>query len=179
MGKVVLYIASSLDGYIAKPNGNLDWLTSVPNPESGDYGYQDLLDQTDIIIMGKSTYLEVLSFDIEWPYGNHQTFVVTHDQQFQPTTPHTFTLSSNIHEFVNHHKNKSQKNCWLVGGGKLISHFLAENLLDRMILTLIPITLGRGISLFPPHTSETQWSLIKTNAFNTGVVNLTYDKKSP
>ena len=78
MSLMKLYIAMTLDGYIAKPDGNLDWLTSIPYPEDGsDYGYQELLDSLEVAVMGRSTYEEVLKLSPEWPYANLKSYVVT------------------------------------------------------------------------------------------------------
>jgi dihydrofolate reductase len=77
MPLTILYIATSIDGFIARPDGNLDWLTSTPMPESGDYGYTALLESTDTIIMGRKTYDELIGFGGEWPYSGFNTYVVS------------------------------------------------------------------------------------------------------
>lgn len=78
MGKIKVYIAASLDGYIARPDGDLDWLTEFPNPTKEDYGYNEMLTSVDTVIMGGRTYHELSCMDILWPYKDKKTFVVSH-----------------------------------------------------------------------------------------------------
>ena len=176
MPKVILYIATSLDGFIARPDGNLDWLTSFPQPKSGDYGYNDLLNSISTIVMGRKTYDEILAFGIEWPYTEYNTYVVTKNKSYKTTTPNTFTLNENLGTFVKSIKDKSEKDIWLVGGGSLVTAFINENILDKMIISKVPVLLGEGIPLFAHKPKETSWELKNTQAFDTGIVNLTYEK---
>lgn len=177
MSNVILYIATSLDGFIARPNGNIDWLTSVPNPATGgDYGYAELLDSISTTIMGRKTYDEVIGFGIEWPYTGLDTFVVTTNKHFEIKSPDTYPLTENLKAFVTDLKQKADKDIWLVGGGQLITTFINIGLLDRMIITIIPKLIGEGIPLFASKPAETDWKLISAQSFDTGVVNLTYDK---
>lgn len=177
MGKTVLYIATSLDGKIARKNGSLDWLFAWPNPNQLDYGYGQFLSTIGNIVMGKNTYNEIIGFGVDWPYTGMNTYVVTTDKDFILSSPDTFIVSGNLTAFVNELKQKSEKDVWLVGGGQLIAVFLYNDLLDRMILTLIPTTIGEGISLFAEIAKETTWNLTNVERFETGLVNLTYDRK--
>ena len=174
MPKVILYIATTLDGFIAKPDGNLDWLTSTPPPETGDYGYAALLNSTEAIVMGRKTYEEVLGFGIDWPYPDYKTYVVSSDKNFTVKTDNTFAAGGDLRGLVARLKADCRKDIWLVGGGKLISAFLNEELLDKMIITIVPKNLGEGIRLFPDTTKEIDWTLTDVQKFNTGLVNLTY-----
>ncbi|MCU7551430.1 dihydrofolate reductase family protein [Chitinophagaceae bacterium LB-8] len=176
MSRVILYIATSLDGFIARPDGNIDWLNSVPNPATGDYGYTELLESIGTMFMGRKTYDEVIGFGIEWPYPGIDTFVVTTDKNLEIKSPNTYLLTENIKDFVTELKKNAEKDIWLVGGGQLITTFINNGLLDRMIITIIPKLIGEGIPLFAENTAETVWKLIKTEPFDTGLVNLTYDK---
>ncbi len=177
MNKVVLYIAASLDGFIARPDGNLDWLNALPNPDQIDYGYADFLSSIGSTIMGKNTYNEIIGFGVEWPYPGLDSYVVTSDTEFKVSSPATFALHADLNKFITGLKQKTDKDIWLIGGGQLITYFLNHDLLDRMILTLIPTVLGEGIPLFPNKPKESSWTLSKVEQFNTGVVSLTYDKK--
>lgn len=176
MSRTTLYIATTLDGKIARKDGSLDWLIGFPNPDQIDYGYEQFLSTVGTTIMGKNTYREITGFGVDWPYTGMNSYVVTTDKDFIPTTPDTFILSTNLKDFVNDLKNRNEKDIWLIGGGKLIASFLDNDLLDRMILTLIPVTIGEGIPLFPDITKDTAWTLTNVERFETGVVNLTYDK---
>lgn len=175
MSSIKLYIATTIDGYIARPDGNIDWLTSLPYPENGDYGYTDLLNSIEAAIMGRKTYEEMLGFGIEWPYKNLKTYIVTSDKDYQVATPNTFVIHSDLKKTVIEIKSKAHKDIWLIGGGQLISSFLENNLLEQMILTIVPKILGEGIRLFPDRTKESDWKITKVEPFTTGLVNLTYD----
>lgn len=177
MNKIRLYIATTLDGYIARENGDLDWLMSFPNPNKIDYGYAAFYNEISTVIMGRSTYEEILGFDIEWPYGNCETYVISSDSELAISTENTKVLSDLSIENVKAIKKAANKDLWLVGGGKVISEFLNLGLVDEMLLTLIPVVLGKGISLFPNQPKETHFTLQSAQTFETGAVNLTYIKK--
>lgn len=174
--KTVLYIAMSLDGYIAKPDGNLDWLTTVPNPSEGDYGYEDLISKVGTIVMGRRTYKEVIGFGVEWPYPEQETYVVTFNHQLKIESPNTYVLTGDIANFIDRKKQSADKDIWLVGGGQLVTHFINADLIDNMIITIIPKTIGEGIPLFTDLVKETSWQLLETKSYDTGVVNLTYKR---
>jgi len=176
MSKVVLYIAQSLDGFIARPDGTLDWLTSTPNPETGDYGYAALLESIEALIMGRKTYDEVMGFGLEWFYTGLDTYVATQNKNFEIKSPDTYLLTENLTDFVTNLKKKTKKDIWLVGGGELVTTFINLGLLDKMIISIIPKIIGEGISLFAKKPLETDWILESVQSFNTGVVNLTYKK---
>jgi dihydrofolate reductase len=177
MGKVVLYIATSLDGFIAGPKGELEWLHAIPMPEQGDYGYSALISSIHATIMGRKTYDLVMSFGVEWPYPGLISYIATTDKNFKVSSPETFTIQKDLLSFVHELKASSEKDIWLIGGGNLITYFLNHDLLDRMILTMIPTIIGEGLPLFPDKPKVSQWKLVATEQFNTGVVNLTYDTK--
>jgi dihydrofolate reductase len=177
MTKTVLYIATSLDGFIARPDGKLDWLTSVPNPQTGDYGYAELLKSIGTTIMGRNTYEEIIRFGVDWPYIGLNSFVVTTNKALKIKSPDTYTLTANLKDFVIELKKKTEKDIWLIGGGHLITTFINEGLLDRMIITVIPKIIGEGLPLFTGKPKETNWKLAEAKSFDTGVVNLTYEKE--
>lgn len=178
MGKVILYIAASLNGCIAKPDGNLDWLTSIPAPSTGgDYGYTELLDRISTIIMGRKTYEEVLKMDIKWPYSQCTTYVISRQSDISIQSPKTY-LVNNFKEVVLHLKNSLSKDIFLVGGGQLITAFLQADLIDTMIITFVPKILEEGIPLFSPKPKESEWNLIGVDTFDTGLISVVYDKKT-
>ncbi len=176
MFKTVLYIATSLDGFIARPDGSLDWLTSVPSPDTGDYGYAAFLERIGTTIMGRLTYDEIIGFGVEWPYAGLDTYVATKNSALKIQSPDTYLLTEDLREFVTELKRKAKNDIWLVGGGQLITAFINEGLLDKMIITIIPKIIGEGIPLFAGLSGETSWKLTETQSFDTGVVNLTYEK---
>lgn len=175
MPKTVLYIATSLDGYIARTDNGLDWLEEFENSET-DYGYKDFISSVGTILMGRKTYETVLGFGIDWPYKDFHTVVVTTKMEFLVQAPNTFLLHNHLGEFLTRLKHTQEKDIWLVGGGELLKTFINENLLDTMILTIIPKLLGSGIPLFPQGILETRWALLKSVSYPKGVINLVYSK---
>jgi dihydrofolate reductase len=176
MPKVILYIATSLDGKIARSDGSVDWLESLPNPNGLDYGYAEFLAGIGTTIMGRKTYEVVLGFGVDWPYVGLQSYVATSDQAYVTSTPDTFRVSYDLAAFVGQLKSTTEKDIWLIGGGELIRYFLEKDLLDEMILTIFPTILGEGIQLFPGHLKESNWQLMDIKSFETGIVNLTYQR---
>lgn len=176
MGKLILYIASSLDGYIARPDGSIDWLTSLPNPSSEDYGYTELLARISTIVMGRKTYDDIIGFDMEWPYSGLTTFVVSSDKSWMPRSPESYLLQGEVKQALQKLKSDAEKDVWLVGGATLITAALRHKLLDTMIIAVIPTIIGAGIPLFSGDTGESKWALTEVKSFDTGVVNLTYQK---
>lgn len=176
MREICLFIATSLDGFIARENGSLDWLVNIPNPSQTDHRYNEMIENTDVIVMGWKTYNEILSFGIEWPYEYCKTFVVTRKQDFVPSTGNTFVLNKIDAGTIQFLKNQSSKNIWLAGGGSLVTQFLNHGAIDEMTISIVPIILGKGIRLFVDEPSETQFETVKTELFDTGIVNLVYRK---
>ena len=174
MAKIRLYIAATLDGYIARENGSLDWLFEIPNPGNIDHGYKSLMENTDVVVMGRKTYEEVLGFGIEWPYSEQKTFVFTTRKDFSPKTAGTFLMDEVSESSVKMLRAESMKGIWLVGGGELVSHFLRCKAVDELIISVIPVILGKGIRLFIEGVPETRLRFIHSESFETGIVNLSY-----
>lgn len=177
MKKVKLYIASSLDGYIAKKDDNLDWLTQFPNPNQLDYGYSAFIKGVDTVIMGNRTYQEILGFGVDWPYADKQSYIFSRNKGLAIKSVNTVLFNEDVKEGVETLKRQDGKDIWLVGGGGLIGTFLELELIDEMTLTLIPTMLGEGIRLFPEINKETNFQLVESTAFENGIVNLVYRKK--
>jgi dihydrofolate reductase len=170
MRKVILFIASSLDGYIARTSGAVDWLFTVN--ENQDYGYADFLASIDTVLMGRRTYEQVLSFG-EFPYKGIQCFVFSRTHGGKRDEHVTF-ISDNIESFVKGLKNGTGKNIWLVGGSEVIQFFMSHDLIDEFIISVHPIILGDGIPLFRAPLPTKMLSFKKCRAFDTGLVQLTY-----
>jgi dihydrofolate reductase len=176
LSKTILFIAISLDGYIARIDGDIDWLTSIPNPDQGDYGYANLINSIGTIIMGRKTYESILGFGIPWPYEEFTTYIVTENSGYTVQSPNTFTLTHHVKEYVTQLQQDSNKDIWIVGGSSLVRTLLSLDLIDKMIISIIPTMIGEGIPLFLPNSISRDWNLVETKQFNTGVVNLIYEK---
>ena len=177
MSRIQLFIATTLDGFIAREDGSLDWLLQLSNPSGTDHGYNEFIGKISTIVMGRKTYEKVLGFGIDWPYTNCRTLVVTKNESFSVSTSHTSVVHEINKESIEEVKAKAESNIWLVGGGEIITRFLDLSEIDEMILCMIPIILGKGIKLFPNEPAETHFEFVRSEAFDTGVVNLTYLRK--
>lgn len=180
MSKVSVFIATSLDGFIARQDGGIDWLPT-PDTESQDdedYGYNDFIKSIDAIVMGRNTYELVLTFD-EWYYGKIPLFVLTTKGVEIPDllSKTVFQMSGNPHEIVNRLSEKGYLNLY-VDGGKTIQGFLKAGLIEEMTITTIPVLIGTGISLFGPTDHDIQLDLISNKSYPSGVVQHKYKVKN-
>lgn len=171
--KVILYIAASIDGFIARADGNMDWLDEVES--DGDTGYSEFFSTIDTVIMGNTTYEEILGFDVPFPYPNTKNYVYS----YAKTGQNEFVeyVKGDVRELIELLRETSGKHIWLVGGGKLIESFLQHQLIDEIILTIAPIMLGKGIPLFRGMEVETQFRLQDVQQMNQ-FVQLTYRKRN-
>lgn len=174
MAKIKLYIAISIDGYIARVDGGLEWLTEFPNPNQYDYGYNDFYNSIGSVIMGAQTYYSICSMDVEWPYKDKSCYVISQNSMIENSQ--VKLIRQDIIEKVKSLKSQSD-DIWLVGGGKVTSMLLADNLVDEMIITTIPILLGNGIPLFPPIFEGSNWTVNSINKFSNDVIQTTYKRK--
>lgn len=176
MKKIKLYIAASLDGFIARQDHSLDWLDALSDaqPEDTDYGYQAFYDSIDVVLLGRSTYDVVVGFDVDWPYSNTQAFVFSRSAEVKITTPQTQLVQEDLKTYVPKLKQQEGKDIWLIGGGQLITSFLNEGFIDEIIISIAPVILGDGIPLFANTPKETKLKLHETQHFGNGIVNLTY-----
>lgn len=178
MRKIVLYIATSIDGYIARKDGSIDWLEDPKYAlENEDYGYYDFMKTIDTTLMGNSTYQQVLGFDMPFPYQETTNYVFTKTPK-KKNEPFVEFFSGNIPEFIKTLKQKEGKDIWLIGGGKLNTVFLDNGLIDEIILSIIPITLGEGITLFVGAKKlDSQFKLVSSKAYDNSFVQLHYVKQ--
>ncbi len=176
MSRIKLYIATTIDGYIARENNSLDWLYELPQIEGEDYGYANFYSGIDVVVLGRTTYEEILGFGVDWPYSDSKCFVITSNKNYQVTTENTEVMNSIDKSKIDKIRSASNKGVWIVGGGPVIQGFLNEASIDEMLLTIIPRLLGRGKRLFPEGSFESKFELLESKSFETGVVNLTYRK---
>lgn len=177
MRKIVLYIAASLDGYIARADGRIDWLENKAYTIEGeDFGYSSFMETVDTTLMGHSTYKIVLGLGSPFPYTNKKNYVFSHSSH--PEAEHVQFVSSNAARFVKDLKQQPGKDIWLIGGSQLNTLLLNANLIDEIILTYIPIILGRGIPLFAPGASEHLLQLKDSKSYKNGFVQATLELKN-
>lgn len=144
--KIILYIATSLDGFIADENGGIDWLPHPENDELDEFGYKKLLNSISTIIMGSKSYEQILTFG-DWEWKDKQTYVFT-TRELSTSKNNVDFIQKSPKEFIDDLKKKElNQNIWLLGGAELIYSFAIEQLIDECIITLIPKTLKSGIKL--------------------------------
>ena len=172
--KVSAYIATSLDGFIARADGELDWLNNDGESDGEDYGYQEFMDSVDVLIMGRNSFEKVLTFG-EWPYGSKRVIVLGTSYPAIPAhLPDTVTaLSVRPADLVDRLSAQGAKHLY-VDGGITIRRFLAAGLIDEITITRIPILIGDGIPLFGPLEKDIKLVHIATRSFDSGYVQSKY-----
>jgi dihydrofolate reductase len=167
MRKVVLFIATSLDGYIARLSGAVDWLFT-----DEDYGYKDFFARVNVVVMGRKTYEQVLSFGA-YPYRSKISYVFTR-------TPNRFTdsevsfVSDDIQSVIKQLQTSGDGDIWLIGGAELVHSFLEQDLVDEFVISVHPILLGEGIPLFHQPSPMRTLQFKSVQSFKSGLVQLRY-----
>ncbi|GMQ26564.1 dihydrofolate reductase family protein [Algoriphagus sp. oki45] len=143
-----VFIATSLDGFIADREGGIDWLHSIPNPEHNDMGYSAFISGIDALVMGRTTFETVCGFDIPWPY-TQPVFVLSNSLSSIPDSysGKAELVRGSLQEILSEIHAKGYFQLY-IDGGKTIQSFLKEDLIDELTLTTIPVLLGGGIPLF-------------------------------
>jgi dihydrofolate reductase len=177
MKKIILYIACSLDGFIADEQGGVDWLESLPNPTGTDHGYTAFLEEIDTVVMGRKTYEKVLSMDVDWPYSLFKTIVFSNSWQGKAMSPQTEITANLTRDSIQGIRNQSNKDIWIVGGGMIVARLLAMNAIDEIRLFIAPVILGRGTPLFPEGTLASTWICADSVRFDSGIVQITYKRQ--
>ena len=173
-----IYIATSLDGFIAREDGSIDWLMELPNPEKSDYGFSVFLARMDGMIMGRKSFEAVLEFK-EWPYSIPvPVFVLSNSLKELPGNlpVKVEIVSGELKKIIQSLKDRGFNNLY-IDGGKTIQSFLKEDLIDEMIITRIPILLGSGIPLFGKNSLELEFEHVETKVYNNILVRSRYLRK--
>jgi len=172
--RLILYIAMSLDGYIAKPNDDLSFL-SIVEKDGEDYGYKNFIKTIDTVIIGRRTYDWVMNQVQTFPHSDLDTYVLTRTPR--PSIGKTNFYTGNIKNLVLSLKNQNGKNIFVDGGAEVVNQMLADGLIDDFIISIIPIMIGEGIRLFKDGLPEQVLELIDVKKFETGLVQLHYSRK--
>lgn len=170
----IVFIATSLDGYIADKQGKIDWLNSVPNPDNIDTGFFALMERIDGLVMGRNTLEAVLSFDCDWPYTK-PVFVLSNTMTKVPQgfEEKVFLVKGELKNIIAELNTKGFKDLY-IDGGATIQSFLNEDLIDQMVITRFPILLGGGIPLFSELTQPLNFKVTKNEVVLENLVKTTY-----
>lgn len=170
MRKIKLYIANSLDNYIAREDGDVSWLLT-----DLDYGWEEFYGSVDTVLMGRKSHEKAVALGMTH-YGGKKNYVFSRSVMESEIEELEY-ISSDFKEFAENLKTQEGSDIWLVGGGNLIKQFLSHRLVDEIVLFVHPILLGKGIPLFLPFEEEIDLKLIETKTFNNGIVKLAYTQK--
>ena len=173
MRKIILYIATSVDGFIAKPDGDIDWLSLVE--ETGqDYGYTKFISTVDTVIMGRKTYDKVLSFGIDFPHKEKHCYVVSRTEK--AAVGNVVFYKNSMKDLVLQLKREEGKNIFVDGGAEIVNEMMNLDLIDEYIVSVLPVFLGSGIPLFKLGRLEMKLNLVNSTSFDKGLVQLHYER---
>lgn len=174
--KVSLFIAMSLDGYIADSKGGVSWLTGQGDDSENIDSYSEFVKDIDTILMGRNTYHQLiteLSPDV-WVYDDFITYVITHEENV--SSDKIIFANENPGDLIKKLKEQGGKGIWVCGGADIVQQLVNENLIDIYYITVIPTILGSGIRLFENGKNEIKLKLLHTQTYN-GMIDLIYTRR--
>lgn len=172
MARIVGYIASSLDGFIADPHESLAWLTQRADMQLGEFDYNLFIQRIRTVVMGRGTYDWLVHESIPWPYAEQRTIVVTSRPPANPIG--ALETRTDIDALVAEMRALDDGDVWMLGGGKLQMAFMERGALDEIEIYVISQLLGGGYPLFPPTGLNKSLKLLASNTLGTGCVRLHY-----
>jgi dihydrofolate reductase len=173
--KCSVFIATSRDGFIARQDGSIDWLTGSGSPEnSEDYGYKTFFDSIDTLVMGRNTFAQVLTFG-DWPYRDKKVVVLSSRSQQLPghLAGKVEFISGSPDEIVRQLADGGARHLY-IDGGKTIQGFLRAGLIDEMIITTLPVLIGQGLPLFGRLERDIHLEHLETCVFPSGIIQSRY-----
>jgi dihydrofolate reductase len=171
--KLILFIAMSLDGFIASKGDGLEFLSMV-DQEGEDYSYGDFVDTVDTVIIGRKSYEKVVSMGHQHPHSDKELYVVTHTEH--PSVGNLKFYNGDLKTLVLELKNKPGKNIYVDGGAVVVNELLNDNLIDEFYISVIPVLLGDGVSLFDIGIPELKLKLVSSKSYKKGLVQLHYTR---
>lgn len=170
------YVVVSLDGFLAREDGAVDWLSNYTGPLKTPYDYEPFYQTVSAVVMGRKTYDTVMKFG-EYPYKNKPGLVLSKDANFKIEEAGVESVSKDWKERFIDLKTSAKDRIWLIGGGEVANLFVNENLLDEIILTIIPETIGTGIQWLGNTPLSAGWIVSEHYIIKNGVVQLVYSKR--
>lgn len=173
--KTIVYIASSLDGYIAAPGDDLSFLAQV-QLEGEDYGYASFIESVDTVIMGRKTFDWVMTQVPVFPHADKESYILTSADR--PAEGNVTFYAGNLKELIQNLKSKQGKHIFIDGGATVIHQLLQHDLIDEFIISIIPVLLGNGVRLFESGHPQQNLVSISVKQFPSGLVQLHYSRSS-
>ncbi len=171
--RVRVFIAASLDGFIAGPDGDLSWLPAPPQDSEEDFGWREFIADIGCLLMGRATYDAVAAMEIDWPHPERETLIAT-TRSLDNAPPRVQTAHGDIAALISKAKTLAQGKDVYLDGGNLIRQALDAELVDHLILTLCPVILGAGHPLFAGTRQRHGLALLEQRAIPGGLIQLSY-----
>lgn len=171
--KVILYIAMTVDGFIATHDDDLTFLSAVEK-EGEDYGYNEFIKTIDTVILGRRTYDKVMSMGVEFPHADKSTYIISRTPKAD--IGNTKFYNGELKPLITKLKSEPGKNIFCDGGAHVVHELLRHNLIDEFYISIIPILLGSGISLFRDGRPPMNLKLVESKSFVKGLVQMHYVK---
>jgi len=171
MRKVILYISSTLDGFIAGPDNDLSFLDKM-HLDGEDYGYTTFVKSVDTVIVGRNTYQWVIDEGFEYPHSDKDIYIVSRQERASEGKLHYY--NGDLKTLVRQLKAEKGKNIYCDGGATVVNRMLQAGLIDEIILSIIPVLLGAGIPLFKAGYAKQELKLLSSQSFNSGLNQLHY-----
>ena len=169
-------MAMSLDGYIARKNGDTSWLNNAMSPAE-DYGFEDFMKKIGAYILGANTHREITKSGMAGGDNNVPTYVVTHQKDLK-VGKNTYLYSGDLTELVKKIKAETEKDIWLFGGGDLTTQFINLNLVDELAIAIVPVLIGGDVPFFGNVVDQKNLVLLESKTYEkSGMVALTYGFK--
>lgn len=172
MAPILGYIAATLDGYIARPDGSIDWLTKYDTADFGEHDYRTFIKRIRTLVMGRGTYEFFEKENVPWPYDGHRVIVVT--SRPIPNPLGELEIRHDIDSLIQELRALDDGNVWMLGGGQLQNAFIERGALDELEVYIIPEMIGGGIPLFPATGIRTSPTLLSAQTLGSGCVRLHY-----
>lgn len=170
--KCIVYVAMSLDGFIATSDHSLDFLKSVEK-EGADYGYNEFMDTIDTVLMGRKTYDKVMSMVDVFPHSTLQAYIIT--QNSKPSLGNLHFYNEDLNELILSLKSQQGKDIFIDGGAFLVNSLLKLNAIEEIVVSIVPYLLGNGVALFQNSVQNINLNLISCKHFSSGLVQLRYN----
>lgn len=180
-GRVRVFVAVSLDGFVAGESDDLSWLpTGDGEPESNSdaLGFNEFIENVGVILMGRRTYDVVTAFNVPWPYGDREVWIATH-RPLDPIAPLVKPVTGSMPELVRSALETAAPRDVYVDGPALIRQVLDADLIDEVILTVVPTALGKGVSLFAGTSRRHEFSILSHHRYGNGIIQLRAQPKRP